>query len=71
MILEHELKSHETSFDNLGLFSNFTYVEMKGPNKQLSNESIKFRKSNAWKVKNSLSTGTRFNNLKQFELITH
>ena len=41
MILEHELKSHETSFDNPGLFSNFTYVKMKGPNKQLSNQSIK------------------------------
>ena len=40
MILEHELKSHETSFDNPGLFSNFTYVKMKGPNKQLSNQSI-------------------------------
>ena len=38
MILEHELKSHETSFDNPGLFSNFTYVKMKGPNKQLSNQ---------------------------------
>ena len=25
-------------FDNPGLFSNFTYVKMKGPNKQLSNQ---------------------------------
>ena len=40
MILEHELKLHDTSFDNPGLFSEFTYVKMKGPNKLLSNQSI-------------------------------
>ena len=44
MILEHELKLHETSFDNPGLFSNFTYVKMKGPNKQLSNQSNQMAK---------------------------
>ena len=32
---EHELESYETAGVSFGLFLNFTYVKMRGPNKQL------------------------------------
>ena len=40
---EHELKSYETAGVSFGLFLNFTFVTMRGPNKTIETELKKLK----------------------------
>ena len=46
---EHELESYETAGVSFGLFLNFTFVTMRGPNKTIETENwIQIEKKLKW-----------------------